>query len=314
VLLPLELEQRSEPFLRLGAQVHERRVGGHAPLQNAEEVDPARERIGDGLEHEDRGGGAVRVDGRALLGRRGNALDEEVEESVRAEVLRRDTTGDGEDLPLRDRGLQRCGNLVRVELLALEVSLHQALVSLDHCIQKLLAVLGGDVGHLVRDRPWLGLLRAFGARVRAHVQDVDDPGQLVLHPDRDVDRDALGRELRAKLLQGPEEVGPLAIEHVDEDDSRQPELLAELPRPGRPDLGAHDTRHRDEHALDDPRGGPQLALEARIAGDVDQVELALLPGRMRERHRDRGLPLVLVLVRVRNGRAGLDGAKPVERA
>src|SRR5262249_35350512 len=56
----------------------------------------------------------------------------------------------------------------------------------------------------------------------------------------------------------------------------------------------------------------QLALEARIAGDVDEVDLPLLPARVLERHRDRQLALVLVLVEVGDRRTGLDGAKPVD--
>ena len=58
------------------------------------------------------------VDRRALLRRRRHALDDEVEQRVRAEVLRRDAARDREHLAARDRRLQRGRDLVRVELLA----------------------------------------------------------------------------------------------------------------------------------------------------------------------------------------------------
>jgi hypothetical protein len=51
------------------------------------------------------------------------------------------------------------------------------------------------------------------------MEEVDDPFELVLAPDRDVDRDAAVRELGAQLLEDGEEVCPLAVEHVHEHQS-----------------------------------------------------------------------------------------------
>ena len=70
---------------------------------------------------------------------------------------------------------------------------------------------------------------------------------------------------------------------------------------------------RDERAFHHSRGAAQLALEGRIAGDVDEVDLAVLPARVLERHRDRELALVLVVVGVGDGRPGLDRAEAVDR-
>ena len=52
------------------------------------------------------------------------------------------------------------------------------------------------------------------------MEEIHDPRQLVLGADRHVDRNTLLRELRAQLLERAKEVGPLAVEHVYEDDSR----------------------------------------------------------------------------------------------
>ena len=54
VLLALEREQRADPLLAVRARVDERRVGGDRALEHAEDVDPARERVGDRLEDERR--------------------------------------------------------------------------------------------------------------------------------------------------------------------------------------------------------------------------------------------------------------------
>ena len=58
VLLPLLEEQRAHALLRVRARVDERLVGPDRALEDAEEVDPAGERVGDRLE--DEGGGLAR--------------------------------------------------------------------------------------------------------------------------------------------------------------------------------------------------------------------------------------------------------------
>ena len=231
---------------------------------------------------------------------------------MRAEILRRDSARHREDVSAGHRRLEGGRDLVCVELLPVEIALHQRLVGLDDGVEELLAVLGGELRHLVRNRAGLALLRTLGARVRAHVQHVDDPRQLVLRADRDVHGDALRRQLVAERLESAEEVGALAVEHVDEDHSRESELVSEPPRPRRAYLDAHDRGHRHERSLDDARGAAELALESRVAGYVDQVHLPVLPFGVLERHRDRELPLVLVLVRIGHRGSGLDRAQAVD--
>jgi hypothetical protein len=314
VLLPLLEEERAHPLLRVRARVDERLVGPDGALEDAEEVDPAREGIGDRLEDEGGRVGALDVGDRPGLRRRRDALDDQVEERVRAEVLRRDAAGDREDLAARDRVLEGVRDLLDPELLALEVLLHQRLVGLDDLVEQLLPVLLDELGQVVRDRARLGLLAAFRARVGAHVEDVDDPRQLVLGADREVDGDAARRELLLHLPEDAEEVGPLAVEHVDEEHARDPELVGPLPDARRADLDAHDAAEHEERALDHPERAARLALEARVAGHVDQVELPALVLRVRERERDRHPALLLVVVPVGDGRARVDRPQPVRLA
>src|SRR5256884_309204 len=88
VVLALELEQLADALLRVGPGVHERGVAVQRAAQDTEDVDPARERVGDRLEDERRRRGPVHADGGLLVGRRRDALREQVEERRRAEVLR----------------------------------------------------------------------------------------------------------------------------------------------------------------------------------------------------------------------------------
>ena len=146
------------------------------------------------------------------------------------------------------------------------------------------------------------------------MEDVDDPLELVLRADRDVHGDALRRELVLDLAERPEEVGSLAVEHVDHEQPREAELLGELLDPRGTDLEAHHSGDDDERALDDAERAARLTLEGGVAGAVDEVDLAALPLGVRDRQRDRdGAPL-LVLVGVGDGRAGLDRAEAVDLA
>ena len=292
------------------AVVDERRVGLHLARVDAEDGDAAGERVGDGLEDE-RGDLGVGLDRRALLGRARDTLDDEVEQGVRAQVLRGDAAGDRVDLVARDGVLQRGGDVRRGNLLAAEVALHQGLVRLDDGVEQLRPVLLDDLGHLAGDRDGIFLARARRIHVRAVVQQVDDAGQLVLAADRQLDRDAAVGELLLHRREHTVEVGALAVEHVHEHDARQLEIFRARPHTGGVHLDAHHPGDDDQRALDDSQRGDRVGGEARVARRVDEVDLAALPLEVHERGRERHLPALLVLVPVGDRRAGLDRAQPV---
>ena len=143
------------------------------------------------------------------------------------------------------------------------------------------------------------------------MQQIDDAGQLMLVADRQMDGDAAVGELATECLERAKEIRALAIEHVHEDDAGELELLGALPDAARVHLDAHHAARDDDRALDDPEGRRGVRLEARVAGRIDEVDLALLPVQVSERGRQRHLPLLLFLLPVRDGRAGLDRAEAV---
>ena len=216
-VLALQQEHLSEPLLRVRARVDQRRVARDRAGENPEAADAAGERVGDRLEDEH---GLLRVaelDRRPFLRRRRDALDEQVEERRRTEVLRRDAARDRIQLVPGHRLLERVGDRLRVELLSFEVAPHELLVGLDDGVEELLAVLLHEVGHRVGDRLRPAFAPAGGIHVRAHVEEIDDPAELVLAADRKLDRDAAVGQLLARRLEHAEEVGALAVEHVDEE-------------------------------------------------------------------------------------------------
>ena len=163
----------------------------------------------------------------------------------------------------------------------------------------------------VGDRLRAALLAAGRIHVRAHVQQVDDAGQLVLGADRKLDGDAAVGQLRAHRLEHAVEVGALAVEHVHEHDARQLVLVGARPDLRRVHLDAHHAAEHDERALDDAERRERVRLEAGVARRVEEVDLPPLPLEVRDRAGEGHLAAMLVLVPVAHGRALLDRAEPV---
>ena len=180
------------------------------------------ERVGDRLEDERGRVRALELDLAALLRRARHALDEQVEERGRAEVLGRDRGRDREDLAARDGVLERLRDLLVGELLAVEVALHQPLVGLDDGVEQLLPVLGrlvgqlgGDLGAARSSRCPSGLMYAHMCRTSTiPVSSCSAPIGMCTATQR------VG-ELARERLERAEEVGALAVEHVDDHDTRR---------------------------------------------------------------------------------------------
>jgi hypothetical protein len=119
----------------------------------------------------------------------------------------------------------------------------------------------------------------------------------------------VGAEGALQRLQGAEEVGALAVEHVDEEHAREVELLGALPQADRVDLGTHDRVDDEDGRLADAQGAERVGHEARLAGRVDQVDLAVVPLERAQRRADRHLARLLVGVGIR-GRGSRPGPTP----
>ncbi len=124
----------------------------------------------------------------------------------------------------------------------------------------------------------------------------------------------MGAEGRLERVEGAEEVGPLAVEHVDEDQPRQPLGVGPPPEPLGVDLDPHHAVDDDHRGVGDPQGGDRVGDEARLARRVDQVDLAAAVLEAGERGVDRHRPLLLVGLVVGDGRAVGHRAEPVDRA
>ncbi len=96
----------------------------------------------------------------------------------------------------------------------------------------------------------------------------------MLGADRDLGGDHVGAEGRLERVERGEEVGPLAVEHVDEDQPRQTLGVGAAPEA----LGVHldpvDRVDDEDRGVGDAQRGDRVGDEARLARGVDQVDLA----------------------------------------
>ena len=191
-----------------------------------------------------------------------------------------------------------------VDLLAVEVALHQLVGDLRDLVHQLLAVLLGPLAEVLGDLD-LGGPAAPLALVDEglHVDQVDDAAQLLLGPDRDLGGDHVRAEGGLQRLERGEEVGALAVEHVDEDEPRQALPVGAPPEPLGADLDPADAVDDDDRGVGDPQRGDRVGDEARLARGVEQVDLAPLVLEAGESDVYGHTAQVLVLGVVGDGRA-----------
>jgi len=184
---------------------------------------------------------------------------------------------------------------------ALEVALHQRLGVLGDLVHQLLAVLLRERVQVVRDRDLVAVVLAGAVvGVGLHIDEVDQAAHLVLGADRDLGGDDVGAERVLELLERAEEVGPLAVEHVDVDQPRDPEVLGAVPQALGRDLDAHHGVDDEDRRLADTQRAEGVGDEARLAGGVDQVDLRVAPVEGGEAGADGHAARLLVVVGVRD--------------
>jgi hypothetical protein len=285
LLTALGHDERADALLGVGPGVEHLVVGPHDALIDAEEVDAPGELVGLRLEHE--GEQLLVLVGlqrdlrqleRAVLHGARQVLDDRIEQAVGRQVLGRHAADHGEDAAVVGALLEGGDDLLVRDLLALEVALHERVGDLGDLVHELLAVLLGLGPQLVGDRDLARVVAAVAVVfVGLHVDEVDHATDLVLGADRDLGGHDVRAEGTLQGLEGAEEVGTLAVEHVHEDHPGEVELLGALPQARGVDLDAHHGVDHEDRRLADPQGAEGVGHEARLARGVDEVDLALVP-------------------------------------
>ena len=171
-------------------------------------------------------------------------------------------------------------------------------------------VRGG--AHLVGD---LGDVE-LGAEVvlvddRLHPDQVDDPAEVGLLADRQLDRDRPGAEAVDHRLDGLREVGADPVHLVDVGDPRHAVAVGLPPDGLALRLHAGDGVEHGDGAVEHPQAALHLDREVHVPRGVDDVDAVIAPEARRRGARDGDAALLLLRHPVHRGRAVVDLADPV---
>ena len=134
------------------------------------------------------------------------------------------------------------------------------------------------LGELVGDLALLDLgAELVGPVQRLVLDQVDDPGELALVADRELDRQRVGAEALAHRLDGADEVGARSIHLVHVRDPRNAVLVGLAPHGLRLRLDAGDRVEDRDRAVEDAQRALDLDGEVDVARGVDDVDPVVPP-------------------------------------
>ena len=123
-----------------------------------------------------------------------------------------------------------------------------------------------------------------------------------------IQRQALGPERFAQLLQHVGAVRIAAVDLVDDDQAAQFALARKLHQPLRERIDAAHRAHHDGHRLDRLEHRQRLAEEVRVAGRVDDVDVHALVVEAADGGVERVLQALLLRIEIRHRGAALQAA------
>ena len=238
-----------------------------------------------------------------------------VEQRLHALVLEGRAAQHGRELDLErglaDRGDQPLGR----DLGLLEDQLDELVVVVGDLVEQRLARGLGDLEVLGRDVGDLELLaEVVLVDDRLHVDQVDDPAELGLGADRQLDRHGVRAEAVDHRLDALLEVRADAVHLVDVGDARHVVLVGLAPHGLGLRLDAGDGVEQRDRAVEHAQRALHLDGEVDVAGRVDDVDPMALPLRGGRRGGDGDAALLLLLHPVHRGRALVDLADLVRAA
>ena len=302
------------------------RVGLERAGHDAEHRDAPGERIGDRLPHECRRGqffvgGARRVAAvlgdcpERAIGRRGQIAHDRVEQLRHADVEHRRRAEERKDLRVERRRPQAGSQLGVGQRAGFEELLHQLLVVLGDHLDERLARRVDRRGHVGRHRRFAEPAACIGLEDERLLRDeIDDALEVLLLANRQLDRDHRAIARFAERLKRSIEARALAIEAVQHDQARQPELLRSVPH----FFGLHHDAGNgvddDQRRVCDLQRRARVGEEVAHPGRVDEIDLLLVPLGVGEAGGERVLAGYFLFVEVGDRRAFIDLAEAIDYA
>ena len=138
---------------------------------------------------------------------------------------------------------------------------------------------------------------------RLHLDEVDDPGEVLLGSDRELDGHRMGAQAVDHRLHAAVEVGADPVHLVDVGDARDAVLVGLAPHGLGLRLDAGDRVEQRDRAVEHAQRTLHLDREVDVAGRVDDVDPVALPLAGGRGGGDRDAALLLLSHPVHHGRA-----------
>ena len=255
----------------------------------------------------------VEPDHRRHVERRGQVVDDGVEDLLDALVLERRAGQDRDDPGGQGPDAQAALDVGDGQLLALEVLVGQLVVHLGDGLDHRVAVALGVLEALGRDLDLVDLVAQVVAVVDGlHLDQVDDALELVLAADRDLDRHGVRPEAVLDRVDPAPEVGAGPVELVDEAEARHAVAVGLAPDGLGLGLDAGHAVEDDDGAVEHPEAPLDLDGEVHVPGRIDDVDSMIAPERGRRRGRDGDAPFLFLGHPVHRRRALMDLADLVD--
>ena len=234
-------------------------------------------------------------------------VEDGVEQRLDALVLERRPAEDRGQADVQRRLADRRLEAVDGDLGVLEDELDEPVVVVGDLLEEVLARGVGDLAVALGDVDDLELLAELvEVEDRLHADEVDDPAEVALGADRQLD----GHRVRAQAidhrLHGALEVGADAVHLVDERDPRHVVLVGLAPDRLGLRLDARDRVEERDRPVEHAQRALDLDREVDVARRVDDVDPVTAPLAGRRGRRDRDAALLLLLHPVHRGRALVD--------
>ena len=285
----VHLQNTTHALLLILGGVEDRGAGVERTGVNPEETQTAHIGVGHNLESQ-RGEGLV-IRGLALfllvgagvdtlnggnIGRCGHIVHNGVQQLLYALVAVRSTADNRDHFHSHGSLTDRLTDLVSGDVLTIQVHLHDLIVEHGHGIQHLLTVLLGQIHHVLRNILYPHVLaHLVVVDVGLHFHQIDDPAEIGLFADGQLDGDGVTLETLVNHPQNIVEIGTHDVHLVDVNHAGHVIVIRLTPHGLRLGLHAALGAHNGHTAVQHAQGALHLYGEVNVARGVDNVDTGL---------------------------------------
>ncbi len=249
-----------------------------------------------------------------MFRRRRSVVHDEVHYPVRADVPQSRAKDHRKNPVLAYRVMQRRDQIFFGNRSLLEELLHQFVVALRHQFDQLFVCFLRLRSHIGRDLRLLALAAPSQfVRVGLHAHQVDHAAQILLAPDRQLNRNHIPPERMDQRLQHALRIRPVAVHAVHHNQPRRLVLFAIVPHPLCHYFHAGHAVHHHDRRIHHRQHQLGLVDKHVEPGRIDHVDLRLAPLHVCRGCRNRHFARDLFFVVIGHRRAVVHASQPRRR-